>query len=135
MKPGYVFKDVQVISNGTTIEITDNKDGTYSFLMPKGDVIITVNTKNRLYKINKDEDTSSFISLIECNYTLDYVIDEEATSPTNQDIWSHDSKAEYSRLVTVTLTSRDSLNHPGLPSLKWIIKRLPWKKERTPFLS
>lgn len=114
VKPGYVFKDVQVTSNGTTLEITDNKDGTYSFLMPKGDVIITINTKNRLYKINKDEDTSSFISLIECNYTLDYVIDEGATSPTNENIWSHDSKAEYSRLVTVTLTSRDSLKPSGI---------------------
>lgn len=114
VKPGYVFKDVQVTSNGTTLEITDNKDGTYSFLMPKGDVIITINTKNRLYKINKDESTSSFISLIECNYTLDYVIEEGATSPTNENIWSHDSKAEYSRLVTVTLTSRDSLKPSGI---------------------
>ena len=114
VKPGYVFKDVQVTSNGATLEITDNKDGTYSFLMPKGDVIITINTKNRLYKINKDESTSSFISLIECNYTLDYVVEEGATSPTNENIWSHDSKAEYSRLVTVTLTSRDSLKPSGI---------------------
>lgn len=114
VKPGYVFKDVQVTSNGATLEITDNKDGTYSFLMPKGDVIITINTKNRLYKINKDESTSSFISLIECNYTLDYVVEEGATSPTNENIWSHDSKAEYSRLVTVTLISRDSLKPTGI---------------------
>lgn len=114
IKSGYVFKDVQVTSSGTTLEITDNKDGTYSFLMPKGDVIITINTKNRLYKINKDEDTSSFISLIVCNYTLDYVVTEDATSPTDENIWSHDSKAEYSRLVTVTLTSRDSLKPSGI---------------------
>lgn len=114
VKPGYVLKDVQVTSNGKAIEIKDNKDGTYSFLMPKGDVIIQVNTKNRLYKISKDEGTSSFISLIKCNYTLDYVVDEEATSPKDEDIWSHDSKAEYSRLVTVTLTSRESLKPSGI---------------------
>lgn len=114
IKSGYVFKDVQVTSNGTALEITDNKDGTYSFLMPKGDVIIMVNTKNRLYKINKDEDSSPFISSIVCNYTLDYVVTEDATSPTDENIWSHDSKAEYSRLVTVTLTSRDSLKPSGI---------------------
>lgn len=114
IKSGYVFKDVQVTSNGTALEITDNKDGTYSFQMPKGDVIITINTKNRLYKISKDEDSSPFISSIVCNYTLDYVVTEDATSPTDENIWSHDSKAEYSRLVTITLTSRDSLKPSGI---------------------
>lgn len=114
LKPGYDFKEVHVTSNGTELEIKDNGDGTYSFTMPKGEVIVNVSTKNRLYKITKDEATSSFISLIKCNYTLDYVLDEDATTPTDESIWGHGSKAEFSRLVTVTLTSRDSLKPTGI---------------------
>lgn len=95
---------VSIRSGSSSIDYTDNHDGTYSFVMPSSEVTITLGTRHRLYKINKDEATKSLISLIKCEFTLDY-LDEEATGPSYEDIWGHDNKAEYGRNVIVTLTS------------------------------
>lgn len=116
VKTGYEFKnEVKIItSSGEEIESTDNKDGTFTFTMPAETVTITLATRNRLYKISKDEETSSLIRLIKCEYTLDYLDNEEYISPTEEDIWVHDSKAEYSRKVKVYLTSSDVLSPTGI---------------------
>ena len=116
VKTGYEFKnEVKIVtSSGEEIESIDNKDGTFTFAMPAETVTITLATRNRLYKINKDEESSSLIRLIKCEYTLDYLDNEEYISPTEEDIWAHDSKAEYSRKVKVYLTSSDVLSPTGI---------------------
>lgn len=104
-KSGYELNGkVSITSGASSIDYTDNHDGTYSFVMPSSEVTITLGTRHRLYKINKDEATKSLISLIKCEFTLDY-LDEDATGPSYEDIWGHDNKAEYGRNVIVTLTS------------------------------
>lgn len=116
VKTGYEFKnEIKIItSSGIEVESIDNKDGTFTFTMPNEEVTITLATRNRLYKISKDEETSSLIRLIKCEYTLDYLDNEEYLSPTEEDIWAHDSKAEYSRKVKVYLTSSDVLSPTGI---------------------
>lgn len=104
-KSGYELNGkISITSGSSSIDYTDNHDGTYSFVMPSSNVTITLGTRHRLYKVTKDEATKSLISLIKCEFTLDY-LDEEAAGPSYEDIWGHDNKAEYGRNVIVTLTS------------------------------
>lgn len=104
---------VSILSGSTSIDYTDNHDGTYTFTMPRGEVTITLGTRHRLYQVNKDEATKSLISLIKCEYTLDY-LDEEATGPSYEDIWGHNNKAEYGRNVIVILTSNAKEKATGI---------------------
>lgn len=113
-KSGYELNGkISITCGSSSIDYTDNHDGTYSFVMPSGEVTITLGTRHRLYKVTKDEATKSLISLIKCEYTLDY-LDEEATGPSYEDIWSHDNKAEYGRNVIVTLTSNAKEKATGI---------------------
>lgn len=114
IKSGYEFKnEVKIVnSNNEEVAFTDNNDGTYTFTMPSSEVTITLATKNRLYKISKDEETSRLISLIKCDYSEDY-LSEESTS-SEEDIWMHNSKAEFSKTVKVYLTSNATLKPTGI---------------------
>lgn len=114
IKSGYEFKnEVKIVnSNNEEVAFTDNNDGTYTFNMPSSEVTITLATKNRLYKISKDEETSRLISLIKCDYSEDYLSEESTTS--EEDIWMHNSKAEFSKTVKVYLTSNATLKPTGI---------------------
>lgn len=114
IKSGYEFKnEVKIVtSNNEEVAFTDNNDGTYTFTMPSSEVTITLATKNRLYKISKDEETSRLISLIKCDYSEDYLSEESTTS--EEDIWMHNSKAEFSKTVKVYLTSNATLKPTGI---------------------
>ena len=114
IKSGYEFKnEVKIVnSNNEEVAFTNNNDGTYTFTMPSSEVTITLATKNRLYKISKDEETSRLISLIKCDYSEDY-LSEESTS-SEEDIWMHNSKAEFSKTVKVYLTSNATLKPTGI---------------------
>lgn len=114
IKSGYEFKnEVKIVnSNNEEVAFVNNNDGTYTFTMPSSEVTITLATRNRLYKISKDEETSRLISLIKCDYSEDY-LSEESTS-NEEDIWMHNSKAEYSKTVKVYLTSNATLKPTGI---------------------
>lgn len=114
IKSGYEFKnEVKIVnSNNEEVAFTDNNDGTYTFNMPSSEVTITLATRNRLYKISKDEETSRLISLIKCDYSEDYLSEESTTS--EEDIWMHNSKAEFSKTVKVYLTSNATLKPTGI---------------------
>ncbi len=114
IKSGYEFKnEVKIVnSNNEEVAFTDNNDGTYTFTMPSSEVTITLATRNRLYKISKDEETSRLISLIKCDYSEDYLSEESTTS--EEDIWMHNSKAEFSKTVKVYLTSNATLKPTGI---------------------
>lgn len=114
IKSGYEFKnEVKIVtSNNEEVAFTDNNDGTYTFTMPSSEITITLATRNRLYKISKDEETSRLISLIKCDYSEDYLSEESTTS--EEDIWMHNSKAEFSKTVKVYLTSNATLKPTGI---------------------
>ena len=52
-KDGYVVDEVTVIDkDGNPVDVTDNKDGTYSFIQPEGSVTITVTYKKKTLILN-----------------------------------------------------------------------------------
>ena len=113
---GYVLNgEIKVLtSSNEEIAVTNNNDGTYTFLMPASNVTITLGTSHKLYKITKDEETKSLINTIKCEFSLEYVTGEDAISSQYEDIWSHDNKAEYTKNVIVSLRSSNTLKPTGI---------------------
>lgn len=107
---------VKIMAGEDEVTFTNNNDGTYTFVMPSSSVTITLETKNKLYLITKDENTKSLINIIKCNYSLVWAkeYNEDATGEEEQDIWSHSNKAEYKKAVTVTLKSSATAKPTGI---------------------
>ena len=113
IKNGYVLntkKDVEVTFNNGKLPLNDNNDGTFTFIMPKGNVDINVPTSNGLFLISLN-DENSLISSIKCQYSTFYTNTEQDTF---LDISTQNNKAEFNKKVIVKLTNSSKLKPTGL---------------------
>lgn len=113
IKNGYVLntkKDVEVTFNNGKLPLNDNNDGTFTFIMPKGNVDINVPTSNGLFLISLN-DENSLISSIKCQYSTFYTNTEQDTL---LDISTQNNKAEFNKKVIVKLTNSSKLKPTGL---------------------
>lgn len=113
IKNGYVLntkKDVEVTFNNGKLPLNDNNDGTFTFIMPKGNVDINVPTSNGLFLISLN-DENSLISSIKCQYSTFYTSTEQDTF---LDISTQNNKAEFNKKVIVKLTNSSKLKPTGL---------------------